>query len=74
MNLFVVDHIHYENGDEELAKRIGIFSSYQNAQNVIDRLKHQPGFIDYPNCFHILTLRVDKTHWSQGYNNVHIPE
>ncbi len=50
-------------------KSIGIYSSRALAEAAIARLKHQPGFRDWPGGFRIFTRRLDQDTWVEGYIN-----
>lgn len=55
-------------------KSIGVYSSYELAKNVVEKLKTKQGFCDTSNCFKIKkTFRfckpklIDKTFWVDGF-------
>ncbi len=63
---------HVPEGDEhkEQAKLIGIYASASDAQAAIERLRSQPGFIDYPEGFEFEPYQVGKDHWTEGFGFV----
>lgn len=69
--VFVLEHARYKDDDSandiEDFKLIGVFTSEQQAQAAIEQLKSQPGFIDYPNGFHIDAYPLGQINWSQGF-------
>jgi len=67
MDVFVVQHLHVLNGDEEDVKLIGVYSSRFAAEEAIDRLRQKPGFCDTPEGFSIDLYRVDQDHWDGGF-------
>ena len=50
-------------------KIIGIFSTKEKAEKVIDRYKSLPGFKEYPlECFHIDKFEINKiSGWEEGF-------
>lgn len=74
--LYYVDYgqgIDYD-GDEENEEDvlIGVFSTPEKAQAVINRLKDNPLFTKYPNRFQILVGELNKGGWETGF--VTVPE
>jgi hypothetical protein len=57
----------YERDDCEETKTIGIYSTNEKAQNVIEKYKKLSGFKDYPDCFYIAEYEIDKDHWEEGF-------
>lgn len=53
--------------DEDEVKHIGIYSTREKAEDVVSRLKSQPGFVDTPEGFSIDAATIDLTGWSEGY-------
>ncbi len=70
--VYVLQHS-YEIGEEgefDETKLIGIYSSKEKAEKVIEIYKALPGFKEYPiSCFHIDKYEIDKDHWSEGFIN-----
>lgn len=60
--VYVLQHIYNLSGEEEV-KHIGTFSSNELAKKIIEDLKKQPGFCDYPDNFEIKEYEIDKTYW-----------
>lgn len=60
---------HVPEGDEykENAKLIGVYASLDDANAAINRLKMQPGFVDYPEGFETDAYEVGKDHWTEGF-------
>lgn len=46
---------------------IGVYATERDARAAIDRVKDQPGFIDYPQGFEICPNEVGKDHWTEGF-------
>lgn len=67
MSVYVVQHVHEFDDDTEDIKFIGVYSTYQKAEEAVDRLKNQSGFCDTPEGFHIDLYEVDVDHWTEGY-------
>jgi hypothetical protein len=68
--IYVVQHVHTINSDEEDVKMIGVYSTEQLAQEAIARLLLQPGFRDVPDGFHIDLYRLNEDNWTEGYDTV----
>ena len=67
MVVFVVQHVHELRNEEEDVKMIGIYSTREKAEAVVERLRLQPGFCEVPTGFHIDKYPVDADHWTEGY-------
>jgi len=71
MEVFLLWHVHAFADGEEDEKLIGVYSSLGKAEEAIERLKGQPGFVDAPEGFGIYPYAVDKdTHWTEGFVTV----
>jgi len=68
--VYILQHS-YEVGDDgqyDETKLIGVYSTREKAEQVIERYRMLPGFRDYPiGCFHIAKYEIDKDHWSEGF-------
>lgn len=51
--------------DTELS--IGIYSSREEAEAIVERLQNKPGFNEYPEGFAIHETRVGLTGWVEGF-------
>ena len=71
--VYVVQHVHIINDDEEDVKMIGVYSNEQLAQEAVARLRSQPGFCDVPDGFHIDRYELNKDHWTEGFVTFFIP-
>ena len=67
--VYFLYHVIYEDTDDEDTKEIGTYTSYQLAEETINRIKDKPSFIDYPNDFHIDEYIIDKDYWTDGFSN-----
>jgi hypothetical protein len=68
--VYVLQHVHsLEDGTEDV-KLIGVYSSRDNAQAAITRLRQAPGFSDAPDGFQIDEYQMDKDQWVEGYSTV----
>lgn len=67
--VYVLHHVRSDDEYGEDAKLIGVYRSADAAASAVNRLKGQPGFIDYPNGFHISAYRLDRDHWEDGFVN-----
>lgn len=65
--VYILEHIYEENEIEEI-KFIGVFSSSEKAQSVINELSSFPGFNKYPiECFQISEEKIDHYEWKDGF-------
>jgi hypothetical protein len=67
MDVFLVWHVHCFDDGEEDEKFIGVYSTREEAESAIERLKRQPGFVDVPEGFGIYPCLVNKDIWTDGY-------
>jgi hypothetical protein len=68
--VYVLQHVHAFDDDEEDVKFLGVYSSRENAQVAVTRLSQAPGFCDARDGFHIDEYELDKDHWVEGYVTV----
>lgn len=66
--VFILQHSYElsETGAKE-TKLIGVYSSKTKAEAAIGRLSKQPGFKDFPDCFHIDEYEIDQDNWCEGF-------
>ncbi|HKD77026.1 MAG TPA: hypothetical protein VKB76_16085 [Ktedonobacterales bacterium] len=69
MTVYVLQHSHELDGCDE-AKMIGVYSSPEQAQAAVERLRQQPGFAEYPDDFSIDGYLLDEDNWTQGFVTV----
>ena len=80
-SVFLLEHVHVITEDNIDVKTIAIYSSEKNALDAIERLKNQPGFLDYPKLldptkddeesgFCLGEYELGKDHWAEGYATV----
>jgi hypothetical protein len=65
--VYVVQHVHIINDDEEDVKMIGVYATKQLAQEAVERLCKQPGFCETTDGFHIDPYDINKDHWTEGF-------
>ena len=68
--VYVLQHVHSADDGAEDVKFIGVYSSRENAQAAITRLRQAPGFSETPAGFHIDEYQVDKDQWVEGYSTL----
>ena len=79
--VFLLEHLHVLNEDEESAKALGIYSTGEHAIAAVERFRKLPGFCDGPQFadhsapwpaegFNIEEYELDPDSWSEGYVNV----
>lgn len=64
--VFVLQHSYEIDGHDE-TKFIGVYSTQEQADQAINRLKDQPGFRDKLDSFHVSEYEINKDHWTEGY-------
>jgi hypothetical protein len=70
MEVFVLQHVHALDDDDEDVKMIGVYSSREQADAAIERLSIQPGFSDDIGGFAVSPYILDEDHWREGYVTV----
>jgi hypothetical protein len=70
-SVFVLQHVHVINDDEEDIKLIGVYSTRERAEQAVARLRRQQGFSNTPEGFSIDEYPVDQDHWTEGYVTVY---
>lgn len=70
--VYLVQHSYEYQYDDDLnieeTKIIGIYSSRDKAQQVVERYKTKKGFNRFPeDCFYIDAYELDKDHWKDGF-------
>ncbi|WP_186774606.1 hypothetical protein [Chitinophaga pinensis] len=66
---FILQHAYELDGCEEI-KFIGVYTSSEEAQKTVERLRAQPGFKNYPDDFHITEYEFNKDHWTGGFSTL----
>ncbi len=66
MTLFLLQHIHPEDGIEDV-KTLGVYSSAGNAERAKERYLRLPGFRDWPDGFCIASYDIDQDEWTDGF-------
>jgi len=67
MIVYQLYHIREKGDGADDQKLIGIYTSRQNANAAISRVKDQPGFRDYPNGFQVFEHTLDQDDWTEGF-------
>ena len=69
-SVYILHHYYDElNGWEEV-KFIGVFSSEEEAEKIIEEYKKLPGFKYRPNDFCISEYKIDVPAWTEGFITV----
>ncbi|EGL14922.1 MULTISPECIES: hypothetical protein [unclassified Paenibacillus] len=66
LTVFLLQHS-YEWNQIESTKVIGIYSSKDKADAVIEKYKELPGFKEFPDDFYIDAYQVDENEWTEGF-------
>lgn len=67
---FVLQHEYEDENKDEQVKFIGVYTTRENAEEAIDKLRKMPGFSEYPDGFSIDFYDFNRTWWAEGF--VHI--
>lgn len=70
MNLIYIVFHEFTLFDKDDTKFIGAYSTQKNAEEAVERLRHQPGFCDWPEGFSIDEYTIDRDNWKQGFSTV----
>jgi hypothetical protein len=65
--VYLVQHVHKFNEDDEDVKIIGIYATEQLAQEAVERTKKLAGFSEAVDGFYIDRYELNKDHWTEGY-------
>ena len=65
--VFVLQHSYEKDGYDE-TKFIGVYSTNEQAEQAVKRLKERPGFRDRQTDFHIDKYELNQDHWTEGYS------
>jgi hypothetical protein len=67
--VFLVQHSYEvgEDGGYDETKLIGIYSSLEIAESVVERYKTLQGFRDDLDAFYIDEYEIDKDYWNEGF-------
>ncbi|GEM_PF-248116 len=67
MKIVFILHHSYEIGEYDETKLIGAYSTREQAELAIIRLKSKNGFRDRPDAFEISEYELDKDNWTEGF-------
>lgn len=67
--VYIIHHFNPKNND---GKYIGAYSSYQEAQGIVEKYKGMKGFKDAPDHFYIDKYELNKMYWSEGYYSIKV--
>lgn len=70
MEVFVLQHVHIFDDGKEDVKMIGVYSSQEQAEAAIERLRAKPGFSDALEGFSKDRYIVNEDNWTEGYVSV----
>jgi homoserine kinase type II len=72
-SLFVLQHTRGEDAPDSDTKFIGVYSSREDADAAVARLRERPGFSAHPGGFSIDEYELDRDHWTEGFKSVDAP-
>jgi hypothetical protein len=67
MDVFILSYLRQLPNGTWTGMQVGIYSTEWNAKRAIERLKHQPGFRDYPQGFRIDRAVLDEDNPQEGF-------
>ncbi len=68
--VYLLEHVHVFDEDNQDVKTIGIYETEQLAQEAIERISKQPGFREAPDGFVISAHELNQDSWDEGYCTV----
>ena len=68
--VFIVHHTREDEDGCEYVKLIGVYSSQERAERVVESYKSLPGFCDCVEGFSISEYEVDRNNWTEGFVNL----
>ncbi len=66
-SVFLLWYIHARDTENEDELLIGVYSTENEAEAAIGRLKGKPGFVDAPDGFQIVCYELNQDQWTEGY-------
>lgn len=67
--VYILEHV-YESDEIEEVKFIGVFSTYEKAESIIQKLKGLPGFNRFDEKhFQINECKLNHYEWASGFTN-----
>jgi hypothetical protein len=67
MYVFVVQHVHEVEENNEDVKLIGVYSTEKGAHAAVARVSKQPVFGGVTSGFRVSRYEVDRDHWLEGF-------
>ena len=65
-SVFFLSHMH-EKDEYDFILSLGIFSSFEKAQQELDYLKNTDEYKEYPDEFYIAEYKIDEDNWESGF-------
>ncbi len=65
--VYIVHHVHEFSDGHEDTKLIGVYTSEEKANGVVERLRASEGFRDHQDGFSVDRYSVDKDNWTEGF-------
>jgi hypothetical protein len=63
-SIILLEHV-YSDGIRDIQEKfIGLFSSYKDAEDAVDRLKKVDGFKDWPDNFIVTSKKKNEINWN----------
>ena len=66
-SVFLLWYVYAQDSDDEDEMLIGVYSTEQEANAAIERLKDKKGFIDDPLGFSVHRYELNRDHWTDGF-------
>ena len=66
-HLYIVSHDFETERQLDNPRQVGVYSTQQQAEMAVKRMRRLPGFKDFPNGFMIGRYRVNQDHWREGF-------
>lgn len=65
--VFILHHVHELTTGEEDIKLIGVYSTQQEAEDALNRVKDKPGFCDDIKGFTVNSYKLNRDGWTEGF-------
>ena len=66
-SVYIVQHVHSRDDDNDDVKFIGVYSLRETADAAVARLSLQPGFSETIDGFSVEEYPLDQDQWSEGF-------
>ena len=65
--VYILEHAYENEFNDEQVKRVGVYTSRENAEAALARVRDQLGFRDHQDGFEILEVTLNRDSWTEGF-------